>query len=392
MEKAFDTVHHDILCEKIKAYGLRGNINKLLKSYLSGKKQYVSMNGCDSEVKDVTCGVPQGSSLGPLLFLIYINDLRMSLSKTSCGHFADDTFILFHSEKPKTIETIVNTELKEVVKWLRLNKLSLNAGKTELIFFHSCKHPLDYDSISVKMNGHKLTPVDYIKYLGMYIDKYLNWNVHIEDLSKKLSRANGVLSKLRYNVPLETCVQVYYAIFYSYLNIGCNVWGFTSERNIDDIQILQNKCVRIMTFAPFNSNTDQAFIDLGLLKVREVIKTNQLKVVYDFYQKKLPDDLMSLFILSSNVHSTNQALNSAINNLIHIPSFDTVTYGRNSIKFHCAQLWNSMFPTGFIQINSDSSKDVHLSKINSIHYFKKILKQHFLYKYSVATEEDFIFY
>ena len=123
LEKAFDTVHHDILCEKIKVYGLRGNINKLLKSYLSNRKQYVSINGCDSDVKDVTCGVPQGSSLGPLLFLIYINDLRMSLSKTSCGHFADDTFILFHSKKPKTIETIVNTELKEVVRWLKINKL-----------------------------------------------------------------------------------------------------------------------------------------------------------------------------------------------------------------------------------------------------------------------------
>ena len=91
-----------------------------------------------------------------------------------------------------------------------------------------------------------------------------------------------------------------------------------------------------MIFAPFNSNTDQALIDLGLLKVSEVIKTNQLKVEYDFYQKKLPDDLMSSFILSSSKYSTNQALDSAINNVIHIPSFDTVTYGKNSIKFYCA--------------------------------------------------------
>ena len=392
LEKAFDTVHHDILCEKIKAYGLRGNVNKLLKSYLSNRKQYVSINGCDSDVKDVTCGVPQGSSLGPLLFLIYINDLRMSLSKTSCGHFADDTFILFHSKKPKTIETIINTELKEVVKWLRLNKLSLNATKTELIFFRSCKHPLNYDNISIKMNGYKLTPVDYIKYLGMYIDKFLNWNVHVKELTKKLSRANGILSKLRYNVPIEMCIQVYYAIFYSYLNIGCNIWGFTSEKNINDIQILQNKCIRIMTFAPFDSNTDQSYIDLGLLKVREVIKTNQLKIVYDFYDQKLPDDLMSLFVLSSNIHSTNQVLNSAINNLIHIPSFDTISYGRNSIKYHCARLWNETFPTGFIQVNADRTKDIHLSKINSIHYFKKTLKKHFLYKYSSGEASDFIFY
>ena len=145
LEKAFDTVHHDILCDKLKAYGLRGNVNNLLKSYLGGRKQYVSINGIDSKVKDVTCGVPQGSSLGPLLFLIYINDFRACLSETSCGHFADDTFIIFSSKTPKTIETIVNTELKSVVTWLRLNKLSLNAGKTELIFFQSNHHPLNYD-------------------------------------------------------------------------------------------------------------------------------------------------------------------------------------------------------------------------------------------------------
>ena len=108
----------------------------------------------------------------------------MCLSKTSCGHFADDTFIIFHSKKLKTIETIVNTELKEVVKWLRLNKLSLNATKTELIFFHSARHTLDYSNISIKMNGYKLAPVDFIKYLGMYIDKYLDWNVHVNDLKK----------------------------------------------------------------------------------------------------------------------------------------------------------------------------------------------------------------
>ena len=149
LEKAFDTVHHDILCDKIKAYGLRGNVNDLLKSYLSNRKQYVSINGFNSNEMNVTCGVPQGSSLGPLLFLIYINDFYLCLSQTSCGHFADDTFIIYNSKKAKTIETIVNTELKEVIKWLRLNKLSLNAGKTELIFFHSSRHTLDYEKRSL---------------------------------------------------------------------------------------------------------------------------------------------------------------------------------------------------------------------------------------------------
>ena len=144
-----------------------------------------------------------------------------------------------------------------------------------------------------------------------------------------------------------------------------------------------------MTSAPFNWNTDQSIIDLGLLKVREIIKVQQLKIVYDFYDKKLPNELMSLFVMSSDVHQTNQVLNSAINNLIHIPGFNTVTYGKESIKYHCAKLWNEMLPNGFIQVDAERKNNVHLSKINSIHYFKKLLKKHFLFKYS--SNEEFAY-
>ena len=96
-------------------YGFRGNTNRLIQSYLNNRKQYVSLNGFDSEIRNITCGVPQGSSMGPLLFLIYINDFRFCLSETSSGHFADDTFILYNSTKPKTIETVINCELKYMV-------------------------------------------------------------------------------------------------------------------------------------------------------------------------------------------------------------------------------------------------------------------------------------
>ena len=161
------------------------------------------------------------------------------------------------------------------------------------------------------------------------------------------------------------------------------MWGFTSEENLNKLQVLQNKCVRIITFAPFDASADPIFLNLGLLKVREIIKLYQLNVVYDFHDKQLPDDLMSLFRLSSNVHSTNQLLSSAINNLIHIPSFNTITYGSNTIRYHCAKLWNGMFKTGFIQVDADRTKDIHISKINNIHYFKKVVKKHFLYSYSI---------
>ncbi len=376
LEKAFDTVNHRILGEKLNFYGLRGNVNNLIQSYLANRKQFVSINGFDSDLRDLQCGVPQGSSLGPLLFLIYINDFRLCLEKTECGHFADDSFIMCGSDTLGTIESVVNYELKLVSKWLRLNKLSLNAGKTELIFFRSKQHSLNYDNISIKFNGVKLIPVDYVKYLGMYIDKYLSWNFHVLQLSKKLSRANGILSKLRYYAPIQTCLQVYYAIFYSHLTYGCNVWGLTSKENLNKIEILQRKCLRILTFSDFRSPTNHLFIEHKILKVREIIKLHQLQLLYNYLDNTLPTDLQKIFKLNEDVHShqTRQ--------VFHVPRVDTSTYGINSIKFYCPNLWNITWKNG-VAIDTERQNDVRFDRVHSIHQFKRVLKKHFLYSYSL---------
>ena len=380
LEKAFDTVNHKILCEKLNYYGLRGNVNKLLQSYLANRSQYVTINGFNSEIKNLNCGVPQGSSLGPLLFLIYINDFRLCLNETDSGHFADDTFIMYSSKKLKSIETVVNTELKLVSKWLRLNKLSLNSDKTELIFFHSKRHILNYDGISIKFNNKKLIPVDHIKYLGMFIDKYLSWSVHIQQLSKKLGRANGILSKLRHNAPIGTCLQVYYAIFYSHLIYGCNIWGLTTDENLRMIEVLQKKCLRIMTFSENNSHTNPLFIDLKMLKIRDIIKSQQLKLVYEFYKNLLPFNLQNLFIFDNDVH--NYQTNSASKHLLHIPRIFTATYGTKSIKYQCPILWNSTFKNK-IAINNNTKNNVAIDQIHNIFQFKRTLKKHFLYTYTL---------
>ena len=183
----------------------------------------------------------------------------------------------------------------------------------------------------------------------MYLDSYLSWEYHIHELSKKLSRANGILSKLRYNSPFDVCLQVYYSIFYSHLIYGCNVWGLTTEENIDKIEVLQKKCIRIMTFSEFNSHTNDIFKELKIIKVRDVIKMHQLRVSFDFLNNSLPSDLMSLFQRSSDIHP-NLDLNSSVNELLYIPRVKTTTYGIKSIKYHCAKLWNDFFKNGKIQV------------------------------------------
>ena len=144
LQKAFDTVDHDILIRKLEYYGIRGKANDWLKSFLYERKQFVSINGFKSSNKVIKCGVPQGSTLGPLLFLIYINDLSSAFSESVITHhFADDTNLLYANTNIRTIETILNFELKQLVEWLKANKLSLNASKTDLLCFINQKnHPL----------------------------------------------------------------------------------------------------------------------------------------------------------------------------------------------------------------------------------------------------------
>ena len=140
-----------------------------------------------------------------------------------------------------------------------------------------------------------------------------------------------------------------------------------------------------MTFAPFNAHTNPIFQDLELLKVQDVIKTQQLQLVFDFHRSCLPDDLMDLFQLTSDVHTTSLVLNSANRNLLHLPPFKTMTYGKKSIRYQCPKIWNFTFKNGTLQIDSDRSKDKKLDSINTRNNFKKSLKEHHLYTYSLTN-------
>jgi len=202
-QKAFDTVNHKILLHKLEHYGVRGVAKKWFHSYLENRQQSVSINGSISDTEYIKHGVPQGSVLGPLLFLIYINDLNRCINFSTTRHFADDTNLLYTVERSKSRNRNpvrnLNKDLKSLNHWLLANKISLNATKTELIIFRNKKTPKPI--LKIKLNGVKLIETNEVKYVGLTIDKHLTFENHITILNAKLKRANNLLAISRHYLP-----------------------------------------------------------------------------------------------------------------------------------------------------------------------------------------------
>jgi len=322
--------------------------------------------GSNSGHLNINCGVPQGSTLGPLLFIVYINDLHLSLKFATSSHFADDTCLIYSSKNAKTLETNLNYDLKNLNQWLCANRLSLNIDKTRLLIFHS-KYNKRQHNINIKMNGIRLKPSQSVKYLGVYLDDNLSWDFHIKELSKKLCRTNGIISKLRHYVPKSTLLLIYYSLFYSHISYGISVWSLTTQKNINVIWNLQKKCVRLMNFASFNDHSNPLFLDNKLLKFNDVILMNQLLLANQFTNDVLPDDLRSLFLQASSVHGHNTRISDAS---FFVPSINSTNYGELSLKYKVPYTWNE-----FSRVCPDIVN-------KSYNCSKKYLSRYFSEKYS----------
>ena len=260
LEKAFDTVNHNILLEKLQFYGIHGNNFLWFTSYLSNRKQRVKLDGKTSPYLDISCGVPQGSILGPLLFLIYINDMKNAVKHSIVHHFADDTNLLCSDKCDKALKRKLNEDLKLIYAWLCSNRLSLNVDKTEFIVFRPPRKKMD-NRFTLKLNQKTLFESPKIKYLGMILDQTLSWKSHIFELRKKLSRAVGILYKMKKsNCPQSVLISLYYSLFHSHMGYGICLYGLADEQYTSKIFLMQKRAIRLISNVAFTAHTKPLLI------------------------------------------------------------------------------------------------------------------------------------
>lgn len=339
LQKAFDTVNHSILLLKLENYGIRGPALEWFKSYLSGRTQYVSVNGSSSSHLNVTCGVPQGSVLGPLLFLIFINDLPNSSSLLSFYLFADDTNIYFEAENLDMLQRIVNRELKKVKEWLDVNKLSLNIDKTNFIIFKSPQHS-SLETVNIKIGNQPVKQSRYVKFLGILLDEHLSWKYHLSELSKKLARTCGMFFKIRHFLPIDVLICLYNSLFSSFLQYGIVVWGLTYDVHIKPVYLLQKRVVKAIAFEHFTSPSTPIFSDLKILKLQDLFQLKLLCFVYDCVNKISPNCFHNFFESVTNVHQ--YGTRQASKNDIFLNRKNTLQYGIRSVRFFGAKSWNNI--------------------------------------------------
>jgi Reverse transcriptase (RNA-dependent DNA polymerase) len=382
LRKAFDTCNHKILLKKLSALGVVGSGLRWFENYLSGRKQYVSCGDSDSSLLSILIGVPQGSILGPLLFLVYINDLPGSTDLFSLL-FADDTALTACADNLADLYSSINAELRKLCTFFRENKLSLNPEKTNyLLFTHNNSSPPpelhlvlnnnnpnenDPSHISVLSRVLTTDKTPAIKYLGVYFDSNLNFKFHINQISKKLSRALFALRRVKNILPPRSLKTLYYSLFHCHLTYGIEIWSSVSPSLLKPLITKQKAAIRVISLQSHNAHTEPLFKSLSILPLPKLVEQFKLKFIHSCIYNLAPTALLNTWptsnehrqIINQNIPGHNLRNNddlyiphSRLKSLSHFPLYSFPI------------LWNGL--------------PEYLKSIPSKSLFSSNLKNHFL--------------
>lgn len=330
--KAFDTVNHKILGKKLEKYGIRGVANSLLMNYLSERKQYVFYNGMSSNMESINCGVPQGSILGPLLFLFYINDIDLISKNTFIVLFADDSNIFIQGKNLENMATILNGELIKFKDWLNANRLSLNIDKTHFMIFRPKKTRIHTD-ISISIDNKAISRIESIKFLGIFIDSNLSWEAHSKNIRSKIAKGIGIIKRTRNILSASTLRTLYFSFIYPYLTYGIEAWGSMINSYILPIIKLQKKIIRIISFANYIAHTAPLFSKLKILQLDKIYQFQLCMFMFKVYHKISPNIVKDMFEQMDNQYSTRSS------GKFRVPLFH-YTYLQRSLNFKGVVCWN----------------------------------------------------
>jgi hypothetical protein len=365
LAKAFDTVNHNILLKKLHHYGIRGNAYDWFENYLNNRHQYVHLNGIQSSKLLVTCGVPQGSILGPLLFLLYINDLNTVSKLLTFIMFADDTNIFISGKSLDNITTKINAELTVVSTWFSANLLSLNVKKTNYILFGNKKPP----DVSITIGSEKILRVFHTKFLGVIIQSDLKWNTHINSLTNKISKTIGVINKIKHILATAHLKMLYQSLIEPYLNYCCVVWASPEKSSVlETLLKLQKRSVRIILFVPYRDHSQPLFHKLNILNIYDLCLAQILIYVYKSVNYLLPNQCIKYFTRTKDIHPYSTRGHE--HNLYLTNAKKTCR--TNSITFRGPKYWKML---------SDNIRSA-----TSLKMFKTRLKNYLIDKYVVSKD------
>ena len=342
LSKAFDTINYNILFSKLHYYGIRGCALNWFQSYLSNRLQQVEYRGNLSSSCYLSHGVPQGSILGPLLFLIYVKNFQNCLQKGKALMFVDDTTIFFQHKYLSELTLTANTHLENVNKWLIANKLSLNITKTNYIIFQTPRCKQSTKQLNIILKNHALQRVSDTKFLGVIIHEHLSWKPHMEYLLKKITSSIYCIKKIKPFLDQKILLFLYHTLVKSHILYCITSWCFGNETMINKLQCAVNKLMRSILNVGKRQTVSYVMKDNSLLTIRQIRDIEIAIFVYKFMNKLLPLPFDHSFKTAFKITKNTRSQSSLY------PSFCRVHITKQAIRYTGPLIWNDIPLFGMI--------------------------------------------